>query len=112
MTGGGDDDSCVGDDDNLLLAPWFINDLLVNLFTHSIITHLNLFFHSFIHPPLQASSPFREPLVKFLKKHPEAVIDYFFTENKLQDAHYNRFFLVMIFDHDYDDDYGDGGGSD
>ena len=44
---------------------------------------------------LQAGSPFRQPLMKFLLRYPEQSVELFLSDGKVQDQQWNRFFEVL-----------------
>lgn len=43
---------------------------------------------------LQAGSPFREPLIKFLTRHPSQTVELFMMEATLNDPQWSRMFMV------------------
>ncbi|ESN91105.1 hypothetical protein HELRODRAFT_194551 [Helobdella robusta] len=43
-----------------------------------------------------SNSPFRPPTLKFLLRHPEATVDFFFSEGKLQDTSFNALFRWLL----------------
>lgn len=45
-------------------------------------------------PPPQAGSPFREPLIKFLTRHPSQTVELFMMEATLNDPQWSRMFMV------------------
>lgn len=42
----------------------------------------------------QAGSPFREPLIKFLTRHPSQTVELFMMEATLNDPQWSRMFMV------------------
>ena len=44
----------------------------------------------------QASSPFREPLLKFLRQHPKQTSELFLSDAYLKDSQYSRCFLSLL----------------
>ncbi|XP_065923524.1 transformation/transcription domain-associated protein isoform X7 [Magallana gigas] len=45
---------------------------------------------------LEAGSPFRDPLVKFLSRYPDVTVDMFLSEAKLKDHQWNRLFEFIL----------------
>lgn len=44
----------------------------------------------------QAGSPFREPLIKFLTRHPSQTVELFMMEATLNDPQWSRMFMVCV----------------
>lgn len=44
----------------------------------------------------QAGSPFREPLIKFLTRHPSQTVELFMMEATLNDPQWSRMFMVRL----------------
>lgn len=44
----------------------------------------------------QAGSPFREPLIKFLTRHPSQTVELFMMEATLNDPQWSRMFMVTF----------------
>ncbi len=44
----------------------------------------------------QAGSPFREPLIKFLTRHPSQTVELFMMEATLNDPQWSRMFMVYL----------------
>ena len=43
---------------------------------------------------VEAGSPFREPLIKFLLRYPQPTVDLFLSDTKIKDQQWNRCFEV------------------
>lgn len=46
---------------------------------------------------MKAGSPFREPLIKFLTRHPSQTVELFMMEATLNDPQWSRMFMVNTF---------------
>lgn len=48
---------------------------------------------------IKAGSPFREPLIKFLTRHPSQTVELFMMEATLNDPQWSRMFMVNPFEY-------------
>ncbi|XP_060810438.1 transcription-associated protein 1 isoform X2 [Amyelois transitella] len=55
-----------------------------------------LIFHTEKSLMIEAGSPFREPLVKFLMRYPKETLDLILSDNNIKDQHWSRFLVFLI----------------
>lgn len=72
--------------------------LIVTIPTKLTLTCLILLVSSVSSSPSssQAGSPFREPLIKFLTRHPSQTVELFMMEATLNDPQWSRMFMVRL----------------
>ncbi|XP_073941495.1 transcription-associated protein Nipped-A isoform X1 [Choristoneura fumiferana] len=55
-----------------------------------------LIFHTEKSLMIEAGSPFREPLVKFLLRYPKETLDLVMSDNNIKDQQWSRFFIYLV----------------
>lgn len=69
--------------------------ILYSLLWVNIMCFMQIFCFDVFTP--QAGSPFREPLIKFLTRHPSQTVELFMMEATLNDPQWSRMFMVLFF---------------